>query len=117
VGLGLTYAGFVGGFYRAKTVRRASDQSADFYPVLLHLLDQWWNGTPVRAVSVSLDMLEASNGKQLSFFEDVVRRHRLSQTVDAIRLAYGETRLMRAVSLTKAGQLRDRGRKIGGHFM
>ena len=116
IGLGLTYAGFEGGFYRARTLGGYEDEARALYPILLGLLDRHWDGSGVRAVGVALDQLTPAAALQLSLFEDVPRVHRLSQTVDALRERWGETAVMRAVSLTPAGQLRDRSRKIGGHW-
>ncbi|MFD1677827.1 DNA polymerase IV [Alicyclobacillus fodiniaquatilis] len=115
VGLALTYGGFSGGFYRAKTLDFCSNQPVDLYPVLLSLLDKWWHGEPVRAVSISLDMLQKSESIQLSLIEDRGKRDVLARTIDDIHDTYGETSLFRAVSLTNAGQLLDRSQKIGGH--
>ncbi|MFC4768761.1 DNA polymerase IV [Effusibacillus consociatus] len=117
VGLGLTYESLQGGFYKAKTLNFCSNESHDLYPFLLELLDKWWTGDGVRAVSVSLDLLQKSDALQLSLFEDVIKRNSLSKTVDDIRTKYGETSIMRAVSLQEAGQLLDRSKKIGGHYM
>ncbi len=118
VGLGLTYEGFEGGFYRAKTLSERTDETTDLYPHVLALLDRYWDGSGVRAIGVSLDLLEKNMGEvQLSLFENRNRRKHLTQAVDNIRLLHGETSLMRAASLLRAGQLRDRSNKIGGHFM
>ncbi|BCJ86742.1 DNA polymerase IV 2 [Effusibacillus dendaii] len=117
VGLGLTYEGLQGGFYKAKTVDFYSDEANEWYPVLLQLLDRWWMGDGVRAVSVSLDLLQNTNALQLSLFNDAVKQNRLSRAVDDIRTKYGEISIMRAVSLGKAGQFKERSKKIGGHYM
>ncbi|MBX6395988.1 MAG: DNA polymerase IV, partial [Alicyclobacillaceae bacterium] len=45
-----------------------------------------------------------------------VTGRRLSEVYDQVRTRFGETSLMRAASLLPAGQLRDRSRKIGGHY-
>ncbi|GMA59440.1 hypothetical protein GCM10025858_39440 [Alicyclobacillus sacchari] len=116
MGLGLTYEGLTGGFYRAKTLPRATNDPGELYPVLLALLDQHWDGSGVRAVSVSVDMLQFRETVQLSLFENVLARTRLYETVDEIRARYGKTSIMRAVSLTRAGQLRERSMRIGGHY-
>ncbi|WP_018130086.1 Y-family DNA polymerase, partial [Effusibacillus pohliae] len=42
VGLGLTYKGLQGGFFKAKTLRFGSNDPHDLYPYLLDLLDKWW---------------------------------------------------------------------------
>ncbi len=117
IGLGLTYERLTGGFWRAKTLTRYTDSPDELFPELLSLLDKHWDGfMGVRAVSVGVDMLEFSDGVQLSLLEDVPKRNELYRTVDQIRERFGETSLMRAVSLTRAGQLRDRSGKIGGHY-
>ncbi|MBX6396476.1 MAG: DNA polymerase IV [Alicyclobacillaceae bacterium] len=116
-GLSLIYAGFEGGFSRAKTLPHSYNAAEDFYPHVLRLLDRWWDGSGVRAISVAVDLLEAEpDTVQLSLFEDEVKRRRLSEVYDQVRTRFGETSLMRAASLLPAGQLRDRSRKIGGHY-
>lgn len=117
IGLGLTYAHFEGGFYKAKTLDMFSSEAHELYPFLVHLLDHRWHGEGVRAVSVSLDMLAPASGVQLSLFQPTQKRNLMSKTVDEIRNRYGETSVMRAVSLLPAGQLLDRSQKIGGHYM
>ena len=116
IGLSLTYAGFTGGFYRAKTFGSYEDESHVLYPVLLSLLDRHWNGSGVRAVGVALDDLRPTETLQLSLFEDAERIRDLTRTIDEIRERYGETAIIRASSLTKAGQIMDRSHKIGGHW-
>ncbi|GGI98220.1 DNA polymerase IV 2 [Alicyclobacillus cellulosilyticus] len=116
IGLGLTYEGLTGGFYRAKTLPWPTNRPEELYPTLLALLDRHWDGRGVRAVSVSLDMLTWENSLQLSLFADVPRRTRYWRTVDEIRARFGETAVMRASSLLPAGQIRERARKIGGHW-
>ncbi|KPV43166.1 DNA polymerase IV [Alicyclobacillus ferrooxydans] len=118
IGLGLTYERLTGGFWKAKTLTTHADCPEQLYPELLSLLDKHWDGyTGVRAVSVGVDMLQfSSDATQLSLFDDVPKRDELYRAVDRIHERFGETSLMRAVSLTKAGQLRDRSSKIGGHY-
>jgi nucleotidyltransferase/DNA polymerase involved in DNA repair len=116
IGLSLTYQGLTGGFYRAKTILHPTDQAKDIYPILLQLLDKHWDGTPVRAVGVSLDLLRVSNSVQLSLFDDEVKKHNLSRALDKIQFRFGETSLVRASSLTAHGQIIDRSKKIGGHY-
>ncbi|MCY0909460.1 MAG: hypothetical protein OWR62_13830, partial [Sulfobacillus thermotolerans] len=118
VGLGLTYERMIGGFWKARTLERHTDSPEALYPELLSLLDRHWDGdTGVRAVCVGVDMLQFSGeAMQLSLFDNVPQRKELHAAVDRIHERFGETSLMRAVSLTKAGQLRDRSEKIGGHF-
>lgn len=117
VGLGVTYERMEGGFWKAKTLSRHTNSPEELYPELLALLDRYWDTrSGVRAVSVAVDMLQFTDALQLSLFDDVPKRKDLYATVDKIHERFGETALMRAVSLTKAGQLRDRSSKIGGHY-
>lgn len=117
VGLGVTYEHFEGGFWKAKTLHRYTNDPKELYPELLALLDRHWDGyTGVRAVCVGVDMLQFSDNIQLSLFDNPVKRGSLYSAVDQIHERFGKTSLMRAVSLTKASQLRDRSHKIGGHF-
>lgn len=116
VGLALTYERLTGGFYKAKTLTRHTDDPKELYPVLLALLDQHWDRTGVRAVAVAVDMLTITDTIQLSLLDDVPKRSALYQTVDDLRDRFGETSIMRAVSLTSAGQIKDRSKKIGGHY-
>ncbi len=117
VGLGVVYEGMSGGFWKAKTLTYPTNSPDELYLELLALLDRHWDGyTGIRAVSVGVDMLQFEKAMQLNLFEDVPRRKELYATVDRVHERFGETSLIRAVSLTKAGQLRDRSGKIGGHY-
>lgn len=117
VGLALTYERLTGGFYRARTLPRHTDDPRELYPILLALLDQHWDGyTGVRAVCVAVDMLQLEETMQLSLFDNVPERKALYSTIDEIRDRFGEASIMRAASLTRAGQLKERSQKIGGHF-
>ncbi|KUO97436.1 DNA polymerase IV [Ferroacidibacillus organovorans] len=116
VGLGITYARFEGGFYRARALTTARDDAHSIYPTLLALLDQHWSGEGIRAISVSVDDLKTATDDQLSLFEDIPRRVELNRAIDLIHERYGKTSLYRATSLTAAGQLLLRSKKIGGHW-
>lgn len=117
VGLGMTYERMTGGFWKARTLQRHTDSPEELYPELLSLFDHHWDGyTGVRAICVGVDMLQFEEVMQLSLFDDVPKRNELYHTIDQIHERFGETSLIRAVSLSKAGQLRDRSNKIGGHY-
>jgi DNA polymerase-4 len=49
-------------------------------------------------------------------FEDRERASALERVTDALKNKYGDTVIMRATSMTEAGQRRDRAARIGGHF-
>ncbi|MFD2171111.1 DNA polymerase IV [Tumebacillus lipolyticus] len=117
IGLCLTYEKLKGGFSKAKTLTALTDQPKDLYPHLMWLFDRWWDKSGVRAVTVSLELLRHSNTLQLDLFEDLTKQRELTRTVDEIKTKFGETSIMRAASLKQAGQLLERSKKIGGHYM
>ncbi|MNG32160.1 DNA polymerase IV [compost metagenome] len=49
-------------------------------------------------------------------FDDRERAMALERATDALKEKYGDSIIMRAVSMTDAGQARDRSGKIGGHY-
>ena len=54
---------------------------------------------------------------QLSLFDEHKWRNRqLGKAMDSLRNKYGSNAVLRAVSYTDAGTVRERARLIGGHF-
>jgi hypothetical protein len=49
-------------------------------------------------------------------FRNDKKEHALSNVMDAIKDKYGSAAIIRAASLTTAGQVKDRSKKIGGHY-
>lgn len=116
ISVGVTYAGFVGGFYKAKTLGEYVDDAKLLYPVCLALFDRFWTGESVRAVAVGLDdLIERTEMIQLSLFEDAIKNSRLNTVVDDLHTRFGELSVYRASSLLPAGQKKIRSSKIGGH--
>ncbi len=116
IGIGVTYERMIGGFFKAKTLSYYTNAPEDLYEALLALFDRHWDGRGVRAVCIAVDQLRTEDTMQLNLFADVPKRKQLYAVLDELHERYGETSVMRAVSLTPAGQLRDRSHKIGGHF-
>ncbi len=118
ISVGITYAGFDGGFHKAKTLGEYTDDAKLLYPVCLSLFDCFWNGEPVRAIAVGLnDLIARTEMIQLSLFEDTIKQNRLNQVIDHLHARFGEMSLYRASSLLPAGQRETRSGKIGGHTM
>lgn len=81
------------------------------------LFHQHWNGLPIRRVGVSLSDLSDANTYQMSLFDynkDNLRA--IDKVMDEIKDRFGEVAILRASSLTTAGQAVDRAAKIGGHY-
>lgn len=104
------------GFYRQLTLEHPTNFGMDIFYGVLRLFYNNWNGFPVRSVGIALSHLMPSYPYQLSFFDASSKKEQLSQAMDQICRKYGRTALIRASSLTEAGQIFDRAKKIGGHY-
>lgn len=104
------------GFSRQAKLADPTNLAEDVQMMALRLFNKHWNGLPVRKVGVTLDDLVSDATYQLTLFEDRERKLQLAYSLDAIKERYGNASIMRAVSLTAAGQAKDRSRKIGGHY-
>lgn len=104
------------GFYRQITLPSPTNFGMDIFHAALRLFTTYWDQHPVRSVAVALSQLQPADSYQLSFFDFPLRKEELSEAMDTIRAKYGQTAIMRASSLTKAGQALIRAEKIGGHY-
>jgi DNA polymerase-4 len=104
------------GFYRQTTLPNSTHFTKDVYVAATRLFRQHWDGLPVRALSVNLSQLHAQSHYQLDLFRDEKKERAIYETMDAIRDKYGSSAIIRAASLTNAGQARERSKKIGGHY-
>lgn len=104
------------GFYRQMKLADPTNLAEDVYAAAQKLFRQHWNGLPVRKVAITLDDLVSDDVYQLMLFENRERKINLAKSLDEIKSKYGNASIIRAVSLTDAGQARDRARKIGGHY-
>jgi len=103
------------GFGRQMKMAEPTNLTKPVYETAKKIFGKYWDGLPVRRVGVSLTDLTPDDAYQLSLFEDVERQLALEKTADRIRERFGQAAIIRASSLTAAGQARDRATKIGGH--
>jgi DNA polymerase-4 len=83
----------------------------------LQALEEHWDGLPIRRVGISLTQLAPDNEYQMSLFDTGRERQMaLERTTDALKKKYGNSIVIRAVSMTATGQALDRSAKIGGHY-
>ena len=68
-------------------------------------------------MGVTLNELTSDQEYQYVLFGDREKKITLAHTLDAIKRKYGDASIMRAVSVSEAGQAKDRSRKIGGHYI
>ncbi|HET7627298.1 MAG TPA: DNA polymerase IV [Bacillales bacterium] len=104
------------GFHRQAKLPGPTQFGSDLYAAACRLFERHWDRQPIRSVGVALSQLEPALPHQESFFDDFARKQRLSEAMDALCAKYGPTAVMRAVSVTEAGQARERAQKIGGHY-
>ncbi|MTT33240.1 DNA polymerase IV [Terrilactibacillus sp. BCM23-1] len=103
------------GFYRQVKLPFPTNFGMDIFRAALELFDQYWDGLPIRGTSITLSNLQSAHQYQIDLFGDLVKKERLSEAMDAMYSKYGSTAIIRASSLTNAGQVFVRSQKIGGH--
>ncbi|MBA4601514.1 DNA polymerase IV [Thermoactinomyces sp. AMNI-1] len=104
------------GFHRQLKMPEATNQTMEIFQYAWQLFLQFWDGLPVRSLGVSLSQLTPDRHIQLNLFEDRGKKAQLGYIMDEIKDRFGPTAILRAVSLTCAGQALNRARKIGGHY-
>lgn len=104
------------GFFRQMTLPYPTQVTNDAYRYASELFDRHWDGLPVRKVGVAMTGLQDDEEYQLLLFEHREKYRALERVTDRIKDKYGDDSIVRAVSLTDAGQAKDRARKIGGHY-
>jgi DNA polymerase-4 len=104
------------GFYRQTTMSQPTNFAVEVYEVACRLFLKHWDGLPLRALSIGLTQLSSHEYYQLDLFRNDKKEHALSNVMDAIKDKYGSAAIIRAASLTTAGQVKDRSKKIGGHY-
>lgn len=105
------------GFHRQIALLNATHNTIDIFHTVWELYTQFWDGQPVRRVGVNLSgLVSDENMQQLDLFEERPRKCAIGYAMDEIKRRFGDTSIMRAVSLTPAGQATERAAKIGGHY-
>jgi DNA polymerase-4 len=104
------------GFHRQTTLLNATNNTIDVFNAAWELFQTFWDRKPVRRVGVNLSNLCSDQEWQLSLFDNDERKRQVGYTMDKIKMRYGTTAVIRAASLTAAGQATARAAKIGGHY-
>ncbi|KRE39789.1 DNA polymerase IV [Paenibacillus sp. Soil522] len=105
------------GFSRQMKMDDQTNVTNQVYRTAIELVLRHWDGYPVRKVGVSLSSFSQDDEYQLSLFDP----HRektmaLERATDALKQKYGDAAILRAASITPAGQALHRSEKIGGHY-
>lgn len=104
------------GFSQQRKMPFDTNNSLKVYQFASEIFRGNWEGHPVRKIGITLGKLENEHITQLDLFEDVTKLRQLDRVMDGIKDRYGNTAIIRASSLTKAGLVADRAGKIGGHY-
>lgn len=104
------------GFFRQIKLGDPTNITNQVYQTVMGLFRRHWDGQPVRKVGVTLSGLVRDDEYQLLLFDERPKYQALEKATDEIKRKYGESAILRAVSLTAPGQARDRAGKIGGHY-
>lgn len=106
------------GFHRQMKLIAPTNDGFTIFKTAYKLFDTYWDRLPVRSVGVTLSQLQPDSSLQLSLFdlEMTLKQERLNQAIDDLFIKYGPASVVRASSLTSAGQVFERAKKIGGHY-
>ncbi len=106
------------GFHRQMKLSAPTNDGLTIFKTAFKLFQMHWDSLPIRSVGVALSQLQSDSAMQLSLFdfETALKQERLNQAVDRLLLKYGAASIVRASSLTNAGQAFERAKKIGGHY-
>ena len=104
------------GFSRQMKMQDPTNHTNTVFEAVKRLFYKFWDEMPVRRVGVTLSQLIDDQDYQLTLFDDQVKSRALEKVTDHIKNRYGSAAIVRASSLTTAGQATDRSMKIGGHY-
>lgn len=104
-----------GGFSKRITLSQPTDLTESVFEACLMLFEKGYRGQPIRKVAIQVGQLSTRGQMQLSLFEDVTKRQQVTYAMDEIRLKYGKSALLRAISYQKEGTARYRNTLMGGH--
>ncbi|MBE0339317.1 DNA polymerase IV [Paenibacillus sp. 23TSA30-6] len=104
------------GFSRQMKLHDPTNRTEKIYETVKKIFYTFWNHMPVKRAGVTLSGLMDDQLYQLDFFEDQERSRALEKVTDTLKDRYGQAIIMRASSLTNAGQALERSVKIGGHY-
>ncbi|RAL25599.1 DNA polymerase IV [Thermoflavimicrobium daqui] len=104
------------GFHRQITLADFTNQTMVLFKQAWQLFLRYWNEQAIRSLGIQLSKLIPDNLIQFSLFENENKQIKIGYVMDDIKKRFGDTAILRAISLTSAGQAIERSQKIGGHY-
>ncbi|MDD9270198.1 DNA polymerase IV [Paenibacillus sp. GCM10023248] len=104
------------GFSRQMKMPDPTNHTGTVFQAVKKLFYKFWDTMPVRRAGVMLSQFVNDDTYQLTLFEDQIKARALEKVTDSIKDRFGNSAIVRASSLTAAGQAQNRALKIGGHY-
>lgn len=108
------------GFSRRTTLEYPTHNESVIYKTCLDLFDLYYEGYPIRMVSVSLSNFDETNIHQLSIFDEeeaIYDEYKVKRSIDKIKHKYGKNAVLRGSSLEEHSTAKARNKQIGGHHV
>lgn len=105
-----------GGFSRQVTIDEPTNLTEEIYKACEYLFDKYYDGSPIRKISVSIGKLSDDNPMQLELFNNRDRQQKLAYAMDSIREKFGKSSILRGVSYLDGATSLRRSKLIGGHY-
>jgi len=119
INLGMNYSKETGGgFNRQLTLTFPTNNEAEIYNSCMDLFDEFYDGSPIRKVTIRATNLVKEYYVQLNLFRDmnkVVKDHKLHSSLDNIKFRYGKNAVLRGSSLVESSTTKARNTMVGGH--
>ena len=107
-----------GGFSRQSTVPHPTSSPQEIFRACEKLFDQYYEGEPIRKVSISMGHLMDTDTTQMDIFgkqAELDREKSLLEAMDSIHEWYGKNAVLRAAHFKEGSTMRERNKLIGGH--
>lgn len=118
-GLGITYSkNTPGGFYRNIKLDNPTDKNNELIKYASIIFDRFYEGLPIRKVTVCAGSLKDKQGTQLNLFENyetIKKDDEINLAIDKIKEKYGKNSVLKASSLLEDSTIKERNKKVGGH--
>ena len=119
IGLGIGYSKDVGGsFYHQIKLDQPTDIESVILSNALMIFDKYYEGLPIRKVTISCGRLQEKSGVQLNIFDNIEKikeQEQIDEAILEIKDKYGKNALLKASSLLNDSTIHERNKKIGGH--
>lgn len=119
IGFGIGYSKDIhGGFYHSLKLDNATDDKNTINKICNVIFDRYYDGSPIRKVSIACGGLRNKSGVQLNLFEDlntIKSNEKVNNAIDEIKNRFGKNSLISASSLLSDSTAIERNKKIGGH--